>query len=87
MAQLRLADFFPVCYSGDKILNEQATANWFSNEDYCTMHNFMYSQTVQRFQLTLTSKARLWIDGKQFANRNELQITTEKQDRNKNISN
>ncbi len=77
MAQMRLADFFPQSYLGENTRSKAAKSHWLSFNDYAIMHGFTAQQQLDRFQLTLAGKAKLWIDGKHFNTPNDLKTAFE----------
>ena len=75
MAALRPSDFLPdPKFSGENVSHEKAISHWYLFCDYLQIHGLdepdhdhMPLVTV-RFRLTLTGEARLWAEGKAFAN-------------------
>jgi hypothetical protein len=65
MARLREFDFLPTKFSGTA--GHDPLAHWLSYEDYATVQALDDANKIQKFKLSLTEEARLWIDGKAFA--------------------
>ena len=82
MAHLKLkpTDFLPnPKFSGENISYELALAHWLSFSDYLDAHQLCQPADVaaiikvtQRFKLSLSGEARLWIEGKVFTGINEI---------------
>lgn len=71
MANLRINDFLPSKFSGKQ--GQDPKAHFLSFEDYLTVHDINeIAPIVARFKHTLEGTARLWVEGKQFANLNQL---------------
>jgi hypothetical protein len=64
--RLRDYDFLPTKFSGNA--SQDPLAHWLSYEDYCNVHTLGDQDQINKFKLTLSDEARLWIDGKQFVN-------------------
>ena len=80
MAELKLTDALPTGFTGETLKREDAQAHWLSFEDYLITHGLdnpadaaAVNVIVNRFKLTLSKTARLWINGKNFANLDALQ--------------
>jgi len=68
---LRVNDFMPQRFDGKNL--SDAPAHILSFEDYCTLQDIDNDgQMVQRFRVTLSGQARLWVEGKQFDTWEEL---------------
>lgn len=72
---LRATDFLPdPKFSGESICHEKAISHWFLFTDYLQMHGLQAPAPEQmpdvtiRFRLSLSGEARLWVQGKVFAN-------------------
>ena len=70
MANFRLSDFFPQKFTGEN--NASPLAHWLQYQDYCGANELVQAEWVTRFRITLSGQARLWIEGKQFADVNDL---------------
>ena len=70
MADVRAADFFPTRFSGEDIGNPYA--HWLAYNDYAVLQDFDDNQKLNRFKTSLTGRARLWIEGKDFQNVNDM---------------
>lgn len=63
---LRVNDFMPQRFDGQTL--SDAPAHILSFEDYCQLQNIKEDvPRVQRFRVTLSGQARLWVEGKEFA--------------------
>ena len=70
MANFRLGDFFPQKFTWEN--NASPLAHWLQYQDYCGANELVQAEWVTRFRITLSGQARLWIEGKQFADVNDL---------------
>ena len=67
---LRRLDHFPNKFHGAK--NEDACGHWLEMEDFWQAQNIPAQNRIDNFKLSLSGKARLWFEGKNFANIQEL---------------
>ena len=70
VANLRLGDFFPRKFDGGG--GDSPLAHWLQYEDYCGVHDVEADVRLTRFRMTLSGQARLWMEGKQFEDLNDL---------------
>ncbi len=75
---LRPTDFLPPPFSGESVSHEKAISHWYLFDDYLQMHGLQAPEPEQmadvtiRFRLSLTGEARLWVQGKVFADLNTM---------------
>ncbi len=65
----RINDFLPERYAGYK---DYAMPHWLAYMDYCDLQGLNAVQREARFKTILKGPARLWIEGKHFANVDDL---------------
>lgn len=68
--QLRASDYLPARYNGENI--DEAPAHILSFTDYAELHTLNDAQKIQKFKITLSGAARLWYEGKAFADFDDL---------------
>ena len=69
-ANLRVSDFLPSKFDGNKL--DETQAHLLSFEDYCSIHNVADADKPERFRTTLSGQARLWIENFKNVNWNDL---------------
>ncbi|KAJ8047750.1 hypothetical protein HOLleu_06826 [Holothuria leucospilota] len=80
--RLRVTDFLPTRFCGDKIDRDLCTAHFYTFVDYLEAHDLhepadeaALHNVVQLFKRSLQGSARLWIEGKVFETLQDLQTS------------
>ncbi len=68
--QIRASEFFSSKFAGNT--GDCPNAHWCNFKDYCFHQNLQLNNLVNRFKTSLSGQARLWIEGKVFANLNDM---------------
>ena len=75
---LKLTDFLPTKFSGDRLDRDECTAHLLTFDDYLDAHDIdptvqtNMTTIVKMFKRTLNGQARLWIDGQTFSTYDEI---------------